>query len=70
MVKGIEINVPIWEKFSLSIEEAAAYFGIGENSLRKLISRDKDASYILRIGTRTRVKRQQLEQFLADANEI
>ncbi len=28
--------VPIWEKAALSIEEAAAYTGIGENKLREL----------------------------------
>ena len=29
-------EVPIWEKSNLTIEEAAAYFNIGENKLRKL----------------------------------
>ena len=28
-----ELQVPIWEKYSLNIEEAAAYFGIGEKTL-------------------------------------
>lgn len=32
-----EVIVPIWEKYSLTIEEAAAYFRIGENSLRDII---------------------------------
>ena len=26
-------NVPIWEKYTLTIEEAAQYFQIGENKL-------------------------------------
>ena len=32
-----EIFVPIWEKYSLTIEEAAAYFRIGENSIRDIM---------------------------------
>lgn len=31
------IEIPIWEKHTLSIEEAASYFRIGENKLRQLI---------------------------------
>ena len=29
-------NIPIWEKSNLTLEEAAAYSGIGINKLRKL----------------------------------
>lgn len=29
-------DVPIWEKYTLTIEEAAKYFRIGEKKLRKL----------------------------------
>lgn len=32
----MEKNVPIWEKANLTIEEAAAYFGIGTNKLRAM----------------------------------
>ena len=28
-------DVPIWEKYTLTIDEAAKYFRIGENKLRK-----------------------------------
>lgn len=31
------VEVPVWEKYTLSIDEAAAYFRIGENKLRKII---------------------------------
>ncbi len=29
-------DVPIWEKYTLTIEEASKYFRIGKNKLRKL----------------------------------
>ena len=31
-------EIPFWEKYTLSIEEAAAYFRIGENKIRKMIN--------------------------------
>ena len=40
-----EIFVPIWEKYSLTIEEAAAYFRIGENSIRDIIKENPDADF-------------------------
>ena len=30
-------NVPIWQKYTLSIEEAAEYFRIGQGRLRELV---------------------------------
>ena len=31
-------DIPYWKKYTLSIEEAASYFRIGEGKLRKLVS--------------------------------
>ena len=36
-------NISVWEKYTLSIEEAAAYFRIGEHKLRNLINENKNA---------------------------
>lgn len=36
-IKRFMVDVPVWEKYTLSIEEAAAYFRIGENKLRKIL---------------------------------
>lgn len=46
------IEVPIWEKYTLSIEEAAAYFRGGENKLRRIIADNPDADFILWNGNR------------------
>ena len=29
-------DIPVWEKYTLTIEEASRYFRIGENKLRRL----------------------------------
>ena len=39
-------EIPIWEKSNLTIEEAAAYFNIGENKLRKLAA-DESCTFVL-----------------------
>lgn len=52
-----EMSMPFWERYVLSVEEAAVYFRIGENKLRKMISENKDATYILWNGTRPLIKR-------------
>ena len=50
-------NVPLWEKYTLTVEEAAAYFRIGEHKLRRLISENKNADYLLWNGNRVQIKR-------------
>lgn len=65
-----KIIVPVSEKFCLTIEEAAAYFGIGEEKIRKLISSNPDAAYVLRNGRKTVIKRALFENYLNDINSI
>ena len=60
------IDIPIWEKYTLSIEEAASYFRIGENKLRELTS-DENCKFVLWIGTKRLIKRRQFEQYLEHA---
>ena len=40
-------DVPIWEKYTLTIEEAAKYFRIGENKLRKLAEENPTANWVI-----------------------
>ncbi len=48
-----KIEIPVTEKFCLTIEEAAAYFGIGKEKIRKLISSNPNADYLLKNGRKT-----------------
>ncbi len=36
-------SVPIWEKYALTIYEAAEYFNIGEHRLRQLVRENRQA---------------------------
>ena len=55
--------VPIWEKAAITVEEAAAYTGIGENRLRE-ITLDEDCDFVLWVGSRRLLKRKKLEEFI------
>jgi len=57
-------DIPLWEKYTLTVEEAALYFRIGENKLRKLINDDKNALYILWNGNRPQIKRVMFEKLI------
>ena len=50
-------DVPIWEKYTLTIEEASKYFRIGEKKLRKLAEENLDAGWVIVNGNRVQIKR-------------
>ena len=56
--------VPVWEKYTLTVEEAAAYFHIGENKMRNIIRSNSDAKYILWNGSRAQIKRKMFEDYI------
>ena len=58
------LNINISERYTLSVDEAAVYFRIGENKLRRLISENKDADFILWNGNRPQIKRKKFEQYI------
>lgn len=55
-------EVPIWEKYTLSIDEAALYFKIGRDKLRKIIVENPDADFVLWNRTRAQIKRKKFEE--------
>lgn len=63
-------TVPIWEKFTLTIEEAAAYFRIGENKLRQIVNENRNADFILWNGNRPQIKREKFEVVLNNLHNI
>ena len=52
-------DIPVWEKYTLTIEEASKYFRIGEkNKLRRLAEENKDAGWLIMNGNRIQIRRQ------------
>ena len=64
------IIVPVCDKYGLTIEEAAAYFGIGEEKIGKLISNNPDADYLLKNGRKSVIKRKLFEEYLNNIDSI
>ena len=45
---GRQITViPLWQKYTLTVEEASLYFRIGQAKLRRLINENEGADFIL-----------------------
>ena len=61
--------VPLWEKSNLTLEEAAAYSGIGVNKLRQ-ISDDEGCPFVLWVGNKRLLKRKKLDEFLENSYSI
>ena len=61
--------VPVWEKSNLTLEEAAAYAGIGINKLRKM-SDDQRCPFVLWNGTRRLIKRRKLDEYIEKSYSI
>lgn len=65
-----KINIPVYEKLCLTIEEAAAYSQIGEGRLRNYINDNRHEDFILWVGSHAKIKRPQFEQFIAGLHSI
>lgn len=62
-------EIPIWEKSNLSLEEAAAYSGIGINKLRALTN-DQNCRFVLWVGNKRLIKRRLFDQYIEQAFSI
>ncbi len=63
------INVPIWEKSTLTLEEAAAYSGIGISKLRELTN-DEKCRFVLWVGNKRKIKRRLFDQYIESVYSI
>ena len=62
-------TVPIYEKVTLTIREAAEYSNIGINKLESLL-RSPRCPFVLYVGKKKLVKRKEFEKFITDNIEI
>lgn len=57
-------EIPMWEKLNITVEEAAAYSGVGIHRIRELMS-ENDCDFVLRVGRKkTLIKRVKFEKYL------
>lgn len=55
-------EIPLWEKSNLTLEEAAAYSGIGINKLRNMTDEDR-CDFVLWNGSKRLIKRRKLDEY-------
>ncbi|COB66875.1 excisionase [Streptococcus pneumoniae] len=65
-----QTDIPIWERYTLTIEEASKYFRIGENKLRRLAEENKNANWLIMNGNRIQIKRKQFEKIIDTSDAI
>ena len=63
-------EIPYWEKYMLTLREAAEYFHIGEKKMRQIVDDNLDANFLLESGNRVMIKRKLFEEYLDGATVI
>ncbi len=69
-VEEIQTEIPIWRKYTLTIEEAADYFRIGQRKIRNIIAQNPNADFLLCNGNRTQIKRKLFEKYIDEATVV
>ena len=59
-----ESTLSLAERYTLSIKQAAEYFGIGQKKLRQIVEEHVDADFVLRNGAKVQIKRKKFENFI------
>lgn len=69
-IEEMKTEIPIWRKYTLTIEEAADYFRIGQRKIRSIIAQNPDADFLLCNGNRTQIKRKLFEKYIDEATVV
>ena len=63
------VEIPIWEKAIISMDEATAYTGIGARKLRYMTNAP-DCDYVIWVGPKKMINRKKLDRFLDEAYSV
>ena len=63
------MNIPLYEKYALTVREAAAYFNIGIKKMRRL-AEDNLGRYSIESGNRYLIIRVKFERFLDQNSSV
>ena len=64
------LDIPVWRRYTLTIEEAAGYYYIGEGKLRMLIDTHPNEDFYVMNGNRALIKREKFERYLDRATAV
>lgn len=63
-------ELPWWQKYTLTLNEASEYFGIGYKKLKAFIQENADADFILWNGNRAQIKRERFQKYLDEKMNV
>jgi signal transduction histidine kinase len=64
------LDVPVWRRYTLTIEEAARYYHICEGKQRMLIDTHPNEDFYVMNGNRALIKREKFERYLDQATAV
>ena len=70
MARNKKENIAFYDRYLLTVEEAAVYFHIGSKKMRDMIKDHAGAKWILYNGNRIMIKREQFEKWLDNQSAI
>ncbi len=62
-------EIPIWEKSNLTLEEAAAYSGIGISKMREITNENR-CNFVLWVGNKRLIKRRLFDQYVEQTSSL
>lgn len=62
----LKIDIPVCEKFNLTIDEAAVYFNVGADRIREIADEHK-ADMVIMVGVKRLIKRKKMEEYMDKA---
>lgn len=70
MAANKKLSIAFYERYLLTVEEAAVYFHIGYKKMRSMVKDYEGAKWILHNGNRIMIKREQFEKWLDNQSAI
>lgn len=64
------LYIPVWRRYTLTIEEAATYYHIGEAKLRLIVDLHPNEDFYMLNGNRVLIKREKFEKYLDQATMV
>ena len=63
-------DIPVWRRYTLTIEEAAVYYHIGEGKLRMLVDTHPYEDFYVMNRNRALINREKFERYLDQATAV
>ena len=70
VVNGARMRLPWWQKYTLTLNEASEYFGIGYKKLSAFVQEHSDADFVLWNGNRALIKREQFQKYMDEQMNV